>query len=206
MNSMHCRHLINRSLLAIAVFVSIAALGACNTPPAGPPVIKPSTIPVTEYNVSSSTTPPAMQAAPEMPPAGSDKTVTSIDPVDSVATTVDTVDAAAAAAAPAAAATAALAAPAAASTATSASAAAPPVMGPLFIVTGSDGKLWFTDFDGSSVNSFDPVSLDLANYFYFTPDRNPTRLTIGPDGNFWFDETGPMSPGLRAEGDRRNSY
>jgi streptogramin lyase len=206
---MNCRHLINRSLLAIGAFVLAIAIGACTSSPVVPPTTAPSTLPVTEYDVSSSTTPPPGQTDQTPPPAGSGKNVTTIDPVVSTATVVDAPAAAAssdAAAAPATTGetttpvttgggTGTTTAPVTGGSGTGTTAASTaPVMGPLFLATGSDGLLWFTDFDGSSVNSLDPSSLALDNYFLLTSDRNPTRITIGPDGNFWFDETGPMSP------------
>ena len=62
--------------------------------------------------------------------------------------------------------------------------------GPLFLVTGPDGNVWFTNFAGDSVNSYDPATQELL--FYGLPvGDNPTRITVGPDGEIWFAETGP---------------
>jgi virginiamycin B lyase len=67
-------------------------------------------------------------------------------------------------------------------------------MGPLFIIAGPDHNLWFTNFQGNSVNFLDPTKPSGSNvttYPLSLPNNNPTRIVVGPDGGLWFTETGP---------------
>lgn len=55
------------------------------------------------------------------------------------------------------------------------------------IVSGSDGKLWFSEFDGK----IGTIKTDGTGFVEFTiPSANASThvITAGPDGNLWFTE------------------
>jgi len=57
---------------------------------------------------------------------------------------------------------------------------------PLGITKGSDGNLWFLEFD--KVGKVTPGGV-FTEYVIPTPTSSPFDITAGPDGNIWFTET-----------------
>ena len=60
---------------------------------------------------------------------------------------------------------------------------------PTDITTGSDGNLWFTEFDPGNVARILPSPPNTITEFNIsTADIRPNGITAGPDGNLWFVE------------------
>jgi len=58
---------------------------------------------------------------------------------------------------------------------------------PLYITTGPDGNLWFTEHDANQIGRMN--SSGVATEFPIpTPNSGPTGITAGPDGALWFVE------------------
>jgi streptogramin lyase len=58
---------------------------------------------------------------------------------------------------------------------------------PFQIKTGSDGNLWFTQYQGNSIGRITP-SGDITEFAIPTGGSDPTGLALGSDGNIWFTE------------------
>ena len=62
---------------------------------------------------------------------------------------------------------------------------------PNSIVTGSDGNLWFTEFNGNKIGMINPTTHAITE---FTPPAAKSNyaglggIAAGPDGNLWFTE------------------
>ncbi|HLQ31012.1 MAG TPA: hypothetical protein VK140_17380 [Ktedonobacteraceae bacterium] len=59
--------------------------------------------------------------------------------------------------------------------------------GPDGITAGSDGNLWFTEFDGNAIGRITP-SGSFSTFGIPTAKSRPEGITAGPDGNVWFVE------------------
>ena len=57
--------------------------------------------------------------------------------------------------------------------------------GPLFIVAGPDGNVWFTEPGRNAIGRMTPRGV-LAEFFSPTPAGSPQGITTGSDGNLWF--------------------
>jgi streptogramin lyase len=58
---------------------------------------------------------------------------------------------------------------------------------PESIVSGPDGNLWFTEFDGNKIGRVTPSGM-FSEYAVPTAASGPAAITSGPDGNLWFTE------------------
>ncbi len=56
----------------------------------------------------------------------------------------------------------------------------------LFLATGPDGNIWYTDVTNSRVGRMTPTGTSVA--FAATASSQPMRIAAGPDGNLWFTE------------------
>jgi virginiamycin B lyase len=56
------------------------------------------------------------------------------------------------------------------------------------IAAGTNGDLWFTEFNADKIGTIDAASRKITEYPLSTPFAQPFRITRGPDGNFWFTE------------------
>jgi len=54
--------------------------------------------------------------------------------------------------------------------------------GPLGIVAGPDGKLWFTEMKGTAIGSITALGVESEYPMQYS---QPARLTVGSDGNLW---------------------
>src|SRR5438309_1760365 len=68
---------------------------------------------------------------------------------------------------------------------------------PLGIVTGSDGNLWFTNFESAFIGKLTPQGG--VTLFPIPSGGNGAAITLGPDNNVWFtendvDEVGRVTP------------
>lgn len=69
------------------------------------------------------------------------------------------------------------------------------------ITTGSDGNLWFTEFDPGSIGRILPATpYTITEFNVSMADIRPAGITSGPDGNLWFVEitgnnVGRITPG-----------
>jgi virginiamycin B lyase len=59
--------------------------------------------------------------------------------------------------------------------------------GPLWIASGPDGALWFTDYEGDYIGRI-TTSGSVTEYPVPTADSAPGIITAGPDGALWFTE------------------
>jgi hypothetical protein len=55
------------------------------------------------------------------------------------------------------------------------------------IAAGSDGNLWFTEFDGNRIGRITPSGV-VTEFFIPTGDSGPYIIATGPDGDIWFTE------------------
>ncbi len=55
------------------------------------------------------------------------------------------------------------------------------------IVTGPDGNLWFTEFDGNRIGRI-TVRGEVTEFPLPVSNRKPAGITVGADGNLWFTE------------------
>ncbi|HEY6064706.1 MAG TPA: hypothetical protein VIY96_01030, partial [Thermoanaerobaculia bacterium] len=62
-----------------------------------------------------------------------------------------------------------------------------PRSGPVDIVAGNDGALWFSERDANSIGRITTLGL-ATEYPIPTPASSPEGITLGPDGNIWFTE------------------
>jgi large repetitive protein len=60
--------------------------------------------------------------------------------------------------------------------------------GPLYIVLGPDGALWFTENTASKIGRID-ASGNITEFRTLTANAGPDGITNGPDGALWFTET-----------------
>ncbi|MFC4909021.1 hypothetical protein [Actinomadura gamaensis] len=63
------------------------------------------------------------------------------------------------------------------------------------IVSGKDGKLWFTEPGSGKIGSIDPASGQVSEYDVPTANARPTGLTVRPDGSIWFTESSSSNLG-----------
>ncbi len=63
---------------------------------------------------------------------------------------------------------------------------------PSAIMTGPDGKLWFTESYGGQIEMIDPSTHAIAEFNVPTAGSEPTGITSGRDGNLWFTERGAV--------------
>lgn len=70
-----------------------------------------------------------------------------------------------------------------------------PIMQPLEIVSGADGRLWVTGYQQAAVVAF---SMNGASQAYPINVGSPKLrgLTLGPDGNVWFTDTNTNTPSV----------
>lgn len=59
--------------------------------------------------------------------------------------------------------------------------------GARYIIAGTDGNVWFTDFGGSDIGRITPNGT-VTLFPTSSGSQNLEGLTIGPDGNIWYDE------------------
>jgi virginiamycin B lyase len=59
---------------------------------------------------------------------------------------------------------------------------------PLGLATGSDGNVWFTDYQNGRIGKI-TTNGDVTLFNIPSYPSNPTAITLGPDGNIWFVET-----------------
>jgi streptogramin lyase len=57
------------------------------------------------------------------------------------------------------------------------------------IVTGPDGRLWFTEPGVSKVGSIDPATHEIQEYGTPIPDSRPFGIATGKDGKLWVTES-----------------
>src|SRR5438132_1609280 len=60
--------------------------------------------------------------------------------------------------------------------------------GPLGIVTGPDGNVWFTEFLKNKIGKLD-ANNHITEYKVPTLKSHPNHIIVGGDGNLWFTET-----------------
>ncbi len=59
----------------------------------------------------------------------------------------------------------------------------------LWITTGPDGNLYFTENAANQIGQFNPTTHAFNAFPIPTPDSGPTSITAGSDGNLYFTET-----------------
>jgi streptogramin lyase len=75
---------------------------------------------------------------------------------------------------------------------------------PLSIVTGPDGYLWFTEYDGNRIGRIDPATRTIAEFSSgIAAAAGPRGIAAGPDGSLWFtehdvDQIGRINPATGA--------
>src|SRR2546427_332662 len=57
---------------------------------------------------------------------------------------------------------------------------------PHYIVTGPDGNLWFTEFNGEKIGRI--TTRGVFTEFPVFSNAHPSGIAVGPDGNVWFTE------------------
>jgi streptogramin lyase len=62
-----------------------------------------------------------------------------------------------------------------------------PNSGPMGIVTGPDGNIWFTEYDGNKIGRITPGGV-ITEFPVPTADSLPPGIAAGPDGAIWFTE------------------
>jgi streptogramin lyase len=60
--------------------------------------------------------------------------------------------------------------------------------GPGWIAAGSDGNLWFTEFNVNKVGTINPTTHATSDFSLPTASASPEEIAAGPDGNLWFTE------------------
>ena len=60
---------------------------------------------------------------------------------------------------------------------------------PLWITTGPDGNLWFTENGSDNIGRIDPTTHVITEFPIPTADSQPWGITAGPDGGIWFTES-----------------
>ena len=60
---------------------------------------------------------------------------------------------------------------------------------PLFIVSGSDGALWFTQPNASTISRVTTAGSFSSPFATPTASSSPSAIAAGPDGALWFIET-----------------
>ena len=61
--------------------------------------------------------------------------------------------------------------------------------GPVGIAIGSDGNLWFTEYNALNIGQLTPSKVPVFNYEFPVTAGNPGIMVPGSDGNLWFIET-----------------
>ncbi|HTZ17230.1 MAG TPA: hypothetical protein VMB78_02190, partial [Dissulfurispiraceae bacterium] len=56
------------------------------------------------------------------------------------------------------------------------------------ITAGSDGNLWFVEFDGNRIARITPNGVVSEFSSGISPDSQPVGIAAGSDGNLWFTE------------------
>jgi streptogramin lyase len=59
--------------------------------------------------------------------------------------------------------------------------------GPVSIVTGPDGNLWFTEISANKIGRV-TTGGEFTEFSIPTPNSQPDEIDVGPDGNLWFAE------------------
>jgi streptogramin lyase len=59
--------------------------------------------------------------------------------------------------------------------------------GPVSIVTGPDGNLWFTEINANKIGRM-TTGGEFTEFSIPTPNSQPDEIDVGPDGNLWFAE------------------
>ena len=59
---------------------------------------------------------------------------------------------------------------------------------PYAIAVGSDGNLWFTEFNTNQIGMINPTTHAIAEFPIPTAGSEPYGIAAGPDGNLWFAE------------------
>ncbi|MEO9263669.1 MAG: hypothetical protein ABI282_06210 [Candidatus Baltobacteraceae bacterium] len=62
-----------------------------------------------------------------------------------------------------------------------------PTAGPRAIITGSDGALWFTAYQGAKIGRITTAG-KISNYSGLAANSGPFDITTGPNGRLWFTE------------------
>jgi virginiamycin B lyase len=70
---------------------------------------------------------------------------------------------------------------------------------PIDIATGSDGALWFTEFEADELGRIDPTTHAITEFPFGGVLNTPVGIAAGPDGNLWFtsefdDRIGLINP------------
>ena len=60
--------------------------------------------------------------------------------------------------------------------------------GPLVVVQGPDGNLWFTEFDAAKIGRITPSGTVTEFSAGIQARSQPVGITVGPDDNLWFAE------------------
>jgi streptogramin lyase len=61
---------------------------------------------------------------------------------------------------------------------------------PFDIVTGPDGRLWFTDTGTNAIGRIDTGGTSIEEFPLPSPTAAPRGIALGPDGNLWVSENG----------------
>ncbi len=67
--------------------------------------------------------------------------------------------------------------------------------GPISMVSGPDGALWFTEYFANAIGRC-TVSGEITEFPLPPPQRGLWGIAVGPDGNIWFTESAPGSAGI----------
>jgi virginiamycin B lyase len=67
--------------------------------------------------------------------------------------------------------------------------------GPLSIVSGPDGALWFTEYHANAIGRC-TLSGEITEFPLPLPARGPWDIAVGADGNIWFTESASGSAGI----------
>jgi len=65
------------------------------------------------------------------------------------------------------------------------------------LVSGPDGRMWFTDFGSDTIGAVAPASGVISEYPTTTAGSQPSSIAVGPDGNIWFTEYNAGKIGLQ---------
>jgi streptogramin lyase len=62
-----------------------------------------------------------------------------------------------------------------------------PFSQPVFIKTGPDKNLWFSEFGGSRIGRI-TTNGEITEFTIPTENSQPRGIATGPDGNIWFTQ------------------
>jgi uncharacterized repeat protein (TIGR01451 family) len=79
-------------------------------------------------------------------------------------------------------------------------------VGPVDIVSGADGNLWFTESNTAQIGRITPAGVITEFAIPFAGGSRPLGITAGPDGNLWFVEQGGRIGQVTTSGDITQYY